>query len=106
MSDRPPQSSWVSARVVVAESSIEGGGLFATTDLDIGDVVVHFGGKVVTDRPSTDVPIFLGCDAAKALSMCVVRSPSANACFGLRVRGRESLEALTCALAGHAELSR
>jgi hypothetical protein len=47
MSDRPPQSSWVSARVVVAESSIEGRGLFATTDLDIGDVVVHFGGNVV-----------------------------------------------------------
>lgn len=49
MSDRPPQSSWVSARVVCAESSIEGRGLFATTDLDIGDVVVHFGGNVVTD---------------------------------------------------------
>ena len=49
MSDRPPSSSWVSERVVVAESRIEGHGLFATTELDIGDVVVHFGGNVVTD---------------------------------------------------------
>ncbi|MEZ5225831.1 MAG: hypothetical protein R2710_03955 [Acidimicrobiales bacterium] len=39
--------------------------MFATTDLDIGDVVVHFGGNVVTDRPSTDAPTFLGCDAAE-----------------------------------------
>ncbi len=49
MTDRPPSSSWVSPSLAVTESPIDGDGLFTTTALDVGDVVVRFGGSIVTD---------------------------------------------------------
>src|SRR3954451_4851342 len=44
---RPPADVWVDARLVVRRSTIEGSGLFATAPIDVGEVVMRVGGRLV-----------------------------------------------------------
>jgi uncharacterized protein len=45
---RPPAQLWVDPSLVVAASAIEGSGLFASSDLGAGRVLIQLGGHLVT----------------------------------------------------------
>ena len=44
----PPSAVWIDDRLVVRPSPIEGNGLFATSDIPVGTVVVRMGGRLVS----------------------------------------------------------
>jgi SET domain-containing protein len=48
MSDDPPRVPWVDKAVIVDYSAIHGRGLFTSTNLDTGHVVVRLGGRLAS----------------------------------------------------------
>jgi uncharacterized protein len=51
----PPVEMWVSDKVAVAPSAIDGQGLYATADLDAGTVVIRLAGRLVSSAELAEI---------------------------------------------------
>lgn len=65
MEPKPPATVWLHPHVNIRQSSIEGNGLFATTDLAEGVLVIRLGGRLVTTRELAELFGTAASDPAK-----------------------------------------